>query len=65
MDILYNKEGAPLMMNSTLFIADTITDKKTLDDRRRVLFPYDDTQRGYIYVGDERVVAWGCNNRFP
>ncbi len=65
MDILYNKEGVPLMMNSTFFFADTVTDKKTTDERRRVLFPYDDTRRGYIYVGDERVVTWGNDNRFP
>ena len=65
MDILYNNDGAPLMMSSTLFFADTVTDKKTSDDRRRVLFPYDDTLRGYIHVGGERVVAWGKDNRFP
>ena len=35
MDILYNNDGAPLMMSSTLFFADTVTDKKTSDEDRK------------------------------
>lgn len=65
MEIVYNKEGAPLLMQSRYLFGDTVSDKASLDDRRRVLFPYDNDHRDYVWVGDRRVVAWGPDNQFP
>ena len=65
MDILYNSEGIPLMMSSDIAFYDTKVDRAASDERRRVLFPYDDTHHDYIVVGEERVLAWGRDNLFP
>lgn len=65
MDILFNSEGAPLMMQSELAFYDTKLDRKTADERSRVLFPYDDYRHDYIVVGGQRVLAWGKDNLFP
>lgn len=65
MDILYNSEGVPLMMSSDIAFYDTKVDRAASDERRRVLFPYDDTHHDYIVVGEERVLAWGRDNLFP
>ncbi len=65
MEIIYNREGTPLMMQSSFLFADTISDKDAMENRRRALFPYDKDHRDYIYVGDRRVVAWGPDNEFP
>lgn len=65
MDILYNSEGVPLMMSSDIAFYDTKVDRAASDERRRVLFPYDDTRHDYIIVGEERVLAWGRDNLFP
>ena len=65
MEIIYNKEGVPLMMQSSFLFADTISDKEALENRRRALFPYDNDRHDYIYVGDRKVVAWGPDNQFP
>lgn len=65
MDILFNNEGVPLMMQSELAFYDTKLDRKTADERSRVLFPYDDYRHDYIVVGGQRVLAWGKDNLFP
>lgn len=65
MDILFNKEGVPLMMQSELAFYDTKLDRQTADERRRVLFPYDDTRHDFIEVAGQRVLAWGRDNLFP
>jgi len=65
MDILYNSEGVPLMMSSDTAFYDTKVDRTASDERRRVLFPNDDTRHDYIVVGEERVLAWGRDNLFP
>lgn len=64
-DILYNKEGTPLLMQSTSLFATTVSDKESVKERSRALFPYDDDRRDYIYLDDKRVVAWGQDNMFP
>ncbi|MBR3400553.1 MAG: hypothetical protein IKH08_12315, partial [Prevotella sp.] len=64
-DILYNKEGTPLLMQSTSLFATTESDKESIKERSRALFPYDDDRRDYIYLDDKRVVAWGQDNMFP
>lgn len=65
MDILYNNEGVPLMMHSDIAFFDTKLDKQTADERRRVLFPYDDTRHDFIEVAGQRVLSWGRDNLFP
>ncbi len=65
MDILYNKEGAPLIMQSELGFYDTKLDRRAADERRRVLFPYDDTRHDFIEVAGQRVLSWGRDNLFP
>ena len=57
MDILYNNEGVPLMMHSDIAFYDTKLDKQTADERRRVLFPYDDTRHDFIEVAGQRVLS--------
>lgn len=65
MDILYNNEGVPLMMQSDIAFYDTKLDKHAADERRRVLFPYDDTRHDFIEVAGQRVLSWGKDNLFP
>lgn len=65
MDILYNNEGVPLMMHSDIAFYDTKLDKHTADERRRMLFPYDDTRHDFIEVAGQRVLSWGRDNLFP
>lgn len=65
MDILYNNEGVPLMMQSDIAFYDTNLDKHAADERRRVLFPYDDTRHDFIEVAGQRVLSWGKDNLFP
>ncbi len=64
-EIIYNKEGTPLLMQSTNFFASTTSDKEAVRERSRALFPYDDDHRDYVWVDDKRVVAWGADNMFP
>ena len=65
MEIIYNKEGTPLLMQSSYLYANTTSDRETMRDRRRVLFPYDDDHRDYTWVNGKRVVSWGIDNQFP
>ena len=53
------------MMHSDIAFYDTKLDKHTADERRRVLFPYDDTRHDFIEVAGQRVLSWGRDNLFP
>lgn len=53
------------MMHSDIAFYDTKLDKQTADERRRVLFPYDDTRHEFIEVAGQRVLSWGKDNLFP
>ena len=46
-------------MQSTSLFVTTESDKESIKERSRALFPYDDDRRDYIYLDDKRVVAWG------
>ena len=48
MDILFNSEGTPLLMESDSAFFDTKLDRQAADSRRRVLFPYDDTKHDFL-----------------
>ena len=66
MEILYNNEGTPLLMNSTLFYGETTSDKTAIEERRQVLFPFDkEHHREYIDVNGKKVICWGPDNQFP
>lgn len=52
-------------MYSRNLFGDTVTDSATSADRRRVLFPYEDNRRDFVYVDGRRVVAWGTDNQWP
>jgi len=62
---LYNNKGVPLLMQSNMMYAETLSDKAATDERRRALFPYDADHRDYFWVNDRKVVAWGPDNQFP
>lgn len=59
MDILFNSEGTPLLMESDSAFFDTKLDRQAADSRRRVLFPYDDTKHDFLEVLGYRVLSWG------
>lgn len=65
MEIMFNKEGTPLMMYSAYMWADTYTDAKASEERRRALFPYADDRHDYVWFNNERVVGWGVENDWP
>lgn len=66
MDILFNKEGFPLMMASTLFVGETSgTPSNEEVKRKSLLMPYDMNVDDYVLVGDMKVCQWGVNNDFP
>lgn len=65
MDILFNSEGTPLLMESDSAFFDTKLDRQAADSRRRVLFPYDDTKHDFLEVLGYRVLSWGRDNVFP
>lgn len=67
MEILFNNEGTPLMLNSTYFFGDTIN--AALDDlkKRDILAPFDVSRLNTELVPgtDKYVMRWGKNNLFP
>ena len=67
MDILFNNNGAPLMMSSNYVLGETYTDKAALSDfaRREILHPHDNWAYDYLWVGKHKVVSWGEANKFP
>lgn len=67
MDILYNKDGAPLMMSSQVFFGDTVNDidVKSALRKRDILNPFDVSLQNCEIVGDEKVLRWGKDNLFP
>lgn len=67
MEILFNKQGAPLIMNSTIAFMDTYADADFVNayKEKNALFPKDNWRQRYVYVDDKKVVAWGKGNRFP
>lgn len=67
MDILFNKEGAPLMMQSHYIFADTTSDMNLKDSirKRDILNPFDVSYLNCEQVGEHKVLRWGKDNLFP
>lgn len=68
MEILFNNEGTPLMLNSTLMFGDTINDAQSVKDgmkKRNILQPFDISYMNTEIIGGETVLRWGKDNMFP
>lgn len=66
MDILFNKEGTPLMMHSSLMFGESIGGVSNEEIKRKnILTPYDMTKQDFVHVDNLEVVPWGNNNDFP
>ncbi len=67
MDILYNNEGVPLMLNTTAFFGDTINDASVFSSirKRDILAPFDVSLLNTTVIQGHRVMHWGKENMFP
>ena len=67
MEILFNNNGTPLMLNSTVFFGDSINDGVISGGlkKRDILAPFDVSYMNRETVGDYQVLRWGRNNMFP
>ena len=61
-DILYNKEGTPLLAYGNSYQANTTgTPAEKLKKTAQPQNPYEN----YLYVGDIKIANWGNANDFP
>ena len=67
MNILYNSDGYPLMMTSSLVFGETVGLPSSDEIKRKsIIMPYDMTIGGtYIDVNGYKVKPWGVSNDFP
>ena len=66
MDILFNKEGTPLMMQSSYLFGESVGMPSNEEIKRKnILAPYDMTAQDYVMVDKYKVIPWGQQNDFP
>ena len=66
MEILYNKEGIPLLMQSTYVFGETSgLPANQANERLKILMPYDLNENSYIDIDGVKVRPWGAGNDFP
>ncbi len=66
MDILFNNEGTPLLMSSSLIFAESVGGVSNEEIKRKaVLSPWDEVNKEFINVDSHKVMSWGGNNDFP
>lgn len=66
MDILFNKEGTPLMMTSTSFFGESVGRPSNYEVKKRdILSPYDISLTETTVYKEYRVMNWGKGNDFP
>lgn len=67
MDILFNKNGTPVMMTSMTAFVESVgrESNKSESKRREFIAPFDWKKLRTIAFGDLKVVAWGKGNAFP
>lgn len=67
MEILYNKEGTPLLLNSTYFFGETDQSfENAAKDKIKTLIPFPQRDKDYwVNLNDYKVMRWGENNDFP
>ena len=67
MNILFNPEGVPLMLDSNVFFGDTTNDGSIMDGlkKRDILAPFDVSWMNREYCCGHEVLRWGVENQFP
>lgn len=66
MDILFNKEGTPLMMQSQQIFGESVGGPSNEEiNRKNILSPYDRTKNEFVMVDNFKVLPWGKDNDFP
>lgn len=66
MDILFNKQGLPLMMSSHIGLFENEGKPSDYKQRLRdVLAPFDINRTNTVVYRDYQVMSWGPENRFP
>lgn len=67
MEILYSKDGTPLLMSSANLFGDTVNDLDIKDSLRKrdILNPFDVSQQNCIIIGEDKILKWGRDNAFP
>ncbi|MBR2155041.1 MAG: hypothetical protein IJ901_10580 [Bacteroidaceae bacterium] len=67
MNILFNSEGTPLMLDSTSFFGDTLNDGSIMEGMRKrdILAPFDVSWMNREFCGGHEVLRWGRDNLFP
>ncbi|MEG1860997.1 MAG: hypothetical protein RR206_04830 [Bacteroidaceae bacterium] len=66
MEILFNREGTPLMLSSTSVLGESTGRPSSYDIRKRdILSPYDIRTTESSVLGNLKIMNWGHDNRFP
>lgn len=66
MDILFNKEGVPLMLNSQRMFGESVgSPSNEMLKSKNILAPFDKTKQEFVFLDDYKVLPWGDNNDFP
>lgn len=67
MDILFNKNGTPVMMTSVTAFVESVgrENNKERDKRKNLILPFDWKKLRTIAFDDLKVVSWGKGNAFP
>lgn len=66
MQILFNKQGTPLMMNATTFFGESVGRPEDYEVKKKdILSPYSYDRVKTIYFRGYKVMTWGRNNKFP
>ena len=66
MEILYNKEGVPMMMTSEAVFGESVGRPDNYDVKKRaILAPFEEYGAVYMTYKDYKIMSWGKDNRFP
>lgn len=66
MDILFNKEGTPLMMQSSTIFGESTGRPDNYEVRKRdILAPFESLSTTYLEWEGHRILVWGPDNDFP
>lgn len=66
MDILFNKEGTPLVMHSRYVFGESVGGPSNEEIKRKnILSPYDLTKQDFVRIDKYKVMPWGEENDFP
>lgn len=66
MDILFNKQGEPLMMQSQQLFVESVGKSNAYEKKKqRIIQPFDWVKQKYVLYNGHQVATWGKQNRFP